>query len=77
MHWKSCTASTYQSPPTARVGHVSLAVDAREAWGEELLLIIGGLSEDKQALGDVSVYQVGTCSPDLSSPDLSLLHHGC
>lgn len=56
---------------------MSLAVDAREAWGEELLLIIGGLSEDKQALGDVSVYQVGTCSPDLSSPDLSLLHHGC
>lgn len=36
---------------------MSLAVDAREAWGEELLLIIGGLSEDKQALGDVSVYQ--------------------
>lgn len=59
MHWKPCTASAYQSPPSARVGHVALAVDAREAWGEELLLIHGGLSEEKHALGDLAVLQVG------------------
>ena len=58
MHWTHCSASAYQSPPSARVGHVALAVDAREAWGEELLLIHGGLSEDKHALRDLAVLQV-------------------
>ena len=58
MLWKQCTASAYQSPPSARVGHVALAVDATEAWGEELLLIHGCLSEEKHAMSDLAVLQV-------------------
>ncbi|KAK9813645.1 hypothetical protein WJX73_001345 [Symbiochloris irregularis] len=57
MRWSQATASAYQSPPCARVGHVALSVDAKAAWGEELLLVHGGLGEDKFALSDLVVLQ--------------------
>ena len=64
MFWERCTAIEQfgQSPPTARVGHVALAVDATASWGEEFLLIHGGLSDKKVPLGDLVVLQVSPCS---------------
>ena len=43
--------------PSARMGHIAVAVDARESWGDEILIVHGGLSEGKYALGDVVVFQ--------------------
>ena len=64
MFWERCTAiEQFQSPPSARVGHVALAVDATASWGEELLLIHGGLSDKKAPLGDLVVLQVGLLDP--------------
>ena len=58
MFWERCTAAeTFQSAPKARIGHVALAIDSG-SWGEELVLIHGGLSEDKHALSDLIVLQV-------------------
>jgi hypothetical protein len=37
------------------MGHVAVCVDARESWGDELLIVHGGLGEDKIALGDLLV----------------------
>ena len=39
MRWKQCTGSTHQNPPSARMGHLAVFVDAKGTWGEELLLI--------------------------------------
>ena len=63
MFWERCTAiEQFQSPPAARVGHVALAVDASASWGEEFLLIHGGLSEKKVPLSDLVVLQVSSQS---------------
>ena len=65
MFWERCSAAeAFQSAPRARIGHVALAVDASASWGEELLLIHGGLSEEKHALSDLVVLQArlpGAC----------------
>lgn len=37
-------------PPAARIGHVAAAVDASATWGTELLVVHGGIGEDKHAL---------------------------
>jgi hypothetical protein len=37
-------------PPTARIGHVAVAIDATATWGTELLVVHGGIGEDKHAL---------------------------
>ncbi|KAK9823333.1 hypothetical protein WJX72_001997 [[Myrmecia] bisecta] len=42
------------------MGHIAVAVDATETWGDEFLVIQGGLSEHKKALGDLVVLQVGS-----------------
>lgn len=39
------------------MGHVAVAVDARHAWGDEIVVVHGGLSEGKYALADVVVFQ--------------------
>ena len=39
------------------MGHIAVAVDARESWGDEILVVHGGLSEGKYALGDVVIFQ--------------------
>lgn len=60
MKWTPCivdSPSPAGAAPSARMGHVAVAVDARESWGDEILVIHGGLSEGKYALGDVIVYQ--------------------
>ncbi|DBA80892.1 hypothetical protein WJX77_007438 [Trebouxia sp. C0004] len=49
--------SPASAAPTARMGHIAVAVDARESWGDEILIVHGGLSEGKYALGDVVVFQ--------------------
>ena len=41
MHWRQFTASAYQEPPSARMGHVAVLVDATGSWGEELLIVHG------------------------------------
>ena len=58
MKWSRCVPEeTGQVAPSARMGHVAVAVDARDSWGDEILIVHGGLSEGKYALGDVMVYQ--------------------
>jgi host cell factor len=42
------------------MGHTAVVVDARESWGEELLIVYGGLSEEKYALDDVVVLQAAS-----------------
>jgi hypothetical protein len=54
--------------PTARMGHIAVAVDARESWGDEIVIVHGGLSEGKYALGDVVVFQ--TEGDAWSRPDI-------
>lgn len=39
------------------MGHVAVAVDAKESWGDDIIVVHGGLSEGKYALGDVVVFQ--------------------
>ncbi len=39
-----------QPLPAARIGHVAVAVDARAVWGEELVVVHGGIGENKRAL---------------------------
>jgi hypothetical protein len=39
-----------QPLPSARIGHIAVAVDARAVWGEELVVVHGGIGEAKQAL---------------------------
>ena len=39
------------------MGHIAVAVDAKESWGDDILVIHGGLSEGKYALGDTFVFQ--------------------
>ena len=56
MH--SCVLPLTYCTHRARIGHVALAVDASASWGEELLLIHGGLSEERLALSDLVVLQV-------------------
>ena len=41
MRWRQLTASAYQEPPSARMGHVAVLVDATVSWGEELLIVHG------------------------------------
>ena len=41
--------------PGPRMGSVAVAVNARLAWGEDLLVVHGGLGEGRWALGDVCV----------------------
>ena len=62
MRWLQCSATAFQSPPSARMGHIALVVDARESWGEELLIVHGGLSEDKYALDDFIVLQAASAA---------------
>ncbi|EIE22836.1 galactose oxidase [Coccomyxa subellipsoidea C-169] len=39
------------------MGHVTTVVDARESWGEEFMIVHGGLSEEKYAMDDLTVLQ--------------------
>lgn len=55
MRWIECSQDDFQNVPSPRMGHVALSVDARASWGEELLLVHGGLNEEKVALGDLHV----------------------
>ena len=57
MRWLQCSATAFQSPPSARMGHVTTVVDARESWGEEFMIVHGGLSEEKYAMDDLTVLQ--------------------
>ncbi len=57
MRWLQCSATAFQSPPSARMGHVTIVVDARGSWGEEFMIVHGGLSEEKYALDDLTVLQ--------------------
>ena len=55
MRWEQCIAGPPEDPckhlPAARMGHVAVAVSAADsAWGEELFVLHGGISEDKRAL---------------------------
>ena len=64
------------------MGHTAVTVDATESWGEELLVIFGGLSEEKYALGDLKVLQARTVAwfhpevPNSTSPPARAFHCG-
>lgn len=64
------------------MGHVAVAVDARECWGEELLIVYGGLSEEKYALDDLIVLQAGSAAwfhpevPKFRRPPARAFHCG-
>ena len=80
MKWLPCNSTAFQSPPSARMGHTAVTVDARESWGEELVVIFGGLSEEKYALGDLKVLQARTVAwfhpevPNSTSPPARAFH---
>lgn len=50
------------------MGHIAVAVDARDSWGTEVIVVHGGLSEGKYALEDVVVFQ--TESNTWSRPEI-------
>lgn len=51
MEWRRCEpGGASDPPPAARIGHIAVAVDARAIWGTELLVVHGGIGEDKHAL---------------------------
>ena len=82
MRWLPCNSTAFQSPPSPRMGHTAVLVDATESWGEELLVIFGGLSEEKYALGDLKVLQARTVAwfhpevPNSTSPPARAFHCG-
>lgn len=47
----------YHGQPTARCGHSAVAVDSRQCWGEEFLVVFGGIDAHKEALDDLAVLQ--------------------
>lgn len=47
LHWQKDDSHPL---PAARIGHVAIAVDARAVWGEELVVVHGGIGDNKQAL---------------------------
>ena len=49
-------ASGYLNPPQARCGHVAAAVSS-PTWGEEFLIVHGGINRHKEALDDLVVLQ--------------------
>ena len=60
MRWTRCNVTAPNvalDAPSARMGHIAVAVDAKESWGDDILVVHGGLSEGKYALGDVCVFQ--------------------
>ena len=60
MKWVACISGPpdpASAAPAARMGHIAVAVDARKSWGDEILVVHGGLSDGKYALGDVIVLQ--------------------
>lgn len=60
MRWIACNFAATNpaaAPPAARMGHIAVGVDARESWGDEIVVVHGGLSEGKYALGDVVIFQ--------------------
>lgn len=56
IYWRKDSS---QPLPAARIGHIAIAVDARAVWGEELVVVHGGIGENKSPLRDVSVLEVG------------------
>lgn len=50
-------ASGYLNPPEARCGHVAVSINSREVWGEEFLVVHGGINRNKDALDDLVVLQ--------------------
>ncbi|KAL4431596.1 hypothetical protein ABPG77_001438 [Micractinium sp. CCAP 211/92] len=49
-------AAQYVNQPAARCGHSAVAV-LSETWGEEFLVVFGGINERKEALDDLAVLQ--------------------
>lgn len=49
LQWRRCEATSFQSPPAARMGHIAVTVDASETWGDEIVVVHGGLGEAPQA----------------------------
>ncbi|KAI7835438.1 hypothetical protein COHA_010667 [Chlorella ohadii] len=45
------------NPPAPRCGHSAVAVDSRECWGQEFLVVFGGINAQKEALDDLAVLQ--------------------
>lgn len=58
MKWTSCSFPSLGSEPSARAGHIAVAIDARSFWADELLIVYGGLDERKQAIGNLVVLQI-------------------
>ncbi len=53
--WTECRA--YLNPPQARCGHIAVTVNSRAVWGDEFVIVHGGINRDKHALGDLVVLQ--------------------
>ncbi|KAI3436230.1 hypothetical protein D9Q98_002284 [Chlorella vulgaris] len=49
--------ASYPNQPAARCGHTAVAVDNRAVWGEEFLVVFGGIDGSKEALDDLVVLQ--------------------
>ena len=62
MKWAACPLDVGEGGPSARMGHVAAVVDSAGSWQEKLLIFHGGLSEDKMALQDMAVLQLGAGS---------------
>jgi len=59
--WSAATAfAADPAAPGPRLGHVAVPIPAASsAWGDDLVVVHGGLSADKWALGDVCALQAG------------------
>lgn len=42
VRWAPCRTHG-QDAPSPRMGHIAVAVDARHVWGDEIIVVHGGL----------------------------------
>ena len=50
MRWTPCSVNApnaASTAPSSRMGHIAVAVDAKDSWGDDILVVHGGLSEGK------------------------------
>lgn len=75
-------ASGYLNTPEPRCGHVATSINSRDVWGEEFLVVHGGINKNKDALEDLVVLQYAQEAwfqpgPAAVGPAARAFHAGC
>lgn len=72
LSWSPAHFSDDPAAPGPRMGHVAVTIPcSASAWGDDLVIVHGGLSTDRFALGDVCALQAGAgewARPRTSTP---------